>query len=60
MSVKQAHKDFEPVFRFPDIPLVLLVPKSSPHKSAADLIAFAKKTRARSSSAMPVRARPRT
>jgi tripartite-type tricarboxylate transporter receptor subunit TctC len=36
-------KDFEPVFRFPDTPLVLLVPKSSPHKSAADLIAFAKK-----------------
>jgi tripartite-type tricarboxylate transporter receptor subunit TctC len=36
-------KDFDPVFRFPDTPLVLLVPKSSPHKSAADLIAFAKK-----------------
>lgn len=36
-------KDFESVFRFPDTPLVLLVPKSSPHKSAADLIAFAKK-----------------
>ncbi|HSW21326.1 MAG TPA: tripartite tricarboxylate transporter substrate-binding protein, partial [Burkholderiaceae bacterium] len=36
-------KDFEPVFRFPDTPLVLLVPKSSPHKSAAELIAFAKK-----------------
>ena len=37
-------KDFEPVFRFPDTPLVLLVPKSSPHKTAADLIAYAKKT----------------
>jgi len=36
-------KDFEPVFRFPDTPLVLLVPKSSPYKTAADLIAFAKK-----------------
>jgi tripartite-type tricarboxylate transporter receptor subunit TctC len=36
-------KDFEPVLRFPDTPLVLLVPKSSPHKSAADLIAYAKK-----------------
>ncbi len=36
-------KDFDAVFRFPDTPLVLLVPKSSPHKSAADLIAFAKK-----------------
>lgn len=36
-------KDFDPVFRFPDTPLVMLVPKSSPHKSAADLIAFAKK-----------------
>lgn len=36
-------KDFEAVFRFPDTPLVLLVPKSSPHKTAADLIAFAKK-----------------
>jgi len=36
-------KDFDPVFRFPDTPLVLLVPKASPHKSAAELIAFAKK-----------------
>lgn len=36
-------KDFEPVFRFPDTPLVLLVPKASPYKSAADLIAAAKK-----------------
>lgn len=36
-------KDFEAVFRFPDTPLVLLVPKSSPHQSAADLVAFAKK-----------------
>lgn len=36
-------KDFDAVFRFPDTPLVLLVPKSSPHKTAADLIAFAKK-----------------
>lgn len=36
-------KDFEPVFRFPDTPLVLLVPKSSPYKSAAELIAYAKK-----------------
>lgn len=36
-------KDFEPVFRFPDTPLVLLVPKSSPYKTAAELIAFAKK-----------------
>jgi tripartite-type tricarboxylate transporter receptor subunit TctC len=35
-------KDFEPVFRFPDTPLVLLVPKSSPYKTAADLIAAAK------------------
>lgn len=35
-------KDFEPVFRFPDTPLVLLVPKNSPHKTAADLIAYAK------------------
>jgi tripartite-type tricarboxylate transporter receptor subunit TctC len=37
-------KDFEPVFRFPDTPLVLLVPKSSPYKTAADLIAAAKKS----------------
>lgn len=36
-------KDFDPVFRFPDTPMVLLVPKASPHKTAADLIAFAKK-----------------
>lgn len=36
-------KDFDAVFRFPDTPLVLLVPKSSPHKTAADLIAYAKK-----------------
>ena len=36
-------KDFEPVFRFPDTPLVLLVPKASPYKTAGDLIAFAKK-----------------
>lgn len=35
-------KDFEAVFRFPDTPLVLLVPKSSPYKTAADLIAAAK------------------
>ena len=36
-------KDFDPVFRFPDTPLVLLVPKASPYQNAADLIAFAKK-----------------
>ncbi len=36
-------KDFDAVFRFPDTPLVLLVPKSSPYKSATDLIAAAKK-----------------
>jgi tripartite-type tricarboxylate transporter receptor subunit TctC len=36
-------KDFDAVLRFPDTPMVLLVPKSSPHKSAADLIAYAKK-----------------
>ena len=36
-------KDFEPVMRFPDTPMVLLVPKSSPYKSAAELIDFAKK-----------------
>lgn len=36
-------KDFDAVFRFPDTPLVLLVPKASPHKSAAELIAHAKK-----------------
>jgi tripartite-type tricarboxylate transporter receptor subunit TctC len=35
-------KSFDPVFRFPDTPLVLLVPKSSPYKTAADLIAAAK------------------
>ena len=35
-------KDFEPVVRFPDTPMVLLVPKASPYKTAADLIAFAK------------------
>jgi tripartite-type tricarboxylate transporter receptor subunit TctC len=36
-------KDFDPVLRFPDTPMVLLVPKSSPYKTAADLIAYAKK-----------------
>ncbi len=35
-------KDFAPVFRFPDTPLVLLVGKNSPFKSAGDLIAAAK------------------
>lgn len=35
-------KDFDAVFRFPDTPLVLLVPKSSPYKTAAELIAAAK------------------
>lgn len=35
-------KDFEAVFRFPDTPLVLLVPKSSPYKTADALIAAAK------------------
>lgn len=35
-------KDFEPAFRFPDTPLVLLVGKNSPYKTAADLIAAAK------------------
>lgn len=35
-------KDFETVFRFPDTPLVLLVPKASPYQTAADLIAAAK------------------
>lgn len=35
-------KSFEPVFRFPDTPLVMLVGKNSPHKSADDLIAAAK------------------
>ncbi|WP_332681808.1 Bug family tripartite tricarboxylate transporter substrate binding protein, partial [Bosea sp. (in: a-proteobacteria)] len=29
-------KDFEAVFRFPDTPLVLLVPEASPYKTAAD------------------------
>ena len=37
-------KDFEAVFRFPDTPLVLLVPKASPYQTAADLIAAAKAT----------------
>jgi tripartite-type tricarboxylate transporter receptor subunit TctC len=36
-------RDFDPVFRFPDTPLVLLVSKSSPFKSVDELIAFAKK-----------------
>lgn len=36
-------KDFDPVFRFPDTPMVLLVPKTSSFKSAADVVAFAKK-----------------
>lgn len=35
-------KDFEAVFRFPDTPLVLLVPANSPYRTAADLIADAK------------------
>jgi tripartite-type tricarboxylate transporter receptor subunit TctC len=35
--------DFAPVFRFPDTPLVLLVNANSPHRSAGDLIAAAKK-----------------
>ncbi len=35
-------RDFDPVFRFPDTPLVLLVPKASPYQTAADLIAAAK------------------
>ena len=35
-------KDFDPVFRFPDTPLVLLVPKASPFQTAGDLIAAAK------------------
>ena len=35
-------KDFEAVFRFPDTPLVLLVGKNSPYKSADELIAAAK------------------
>jgi tripartite-type tricarboxylate transporter receptor subunit TctC len=37
-------KDFEPVLRFPDTPMVLLVPKSSPYKTADELIAFAKRS----------------
>lgn len=36
-------RDFDPVFRFPDTPLVLLVPRSSPFKTVDELIAFAKK-----------------
>ncbi|WP_415267185.1 tripartite tricarboxylate transporter substrate-binding protein [Acidovorax sacchari] len=36
-------KDFEPVLRFPDTPLVLLVGKNSPYRSAEELIAFGKK-----------------
>lgn len=35
-------KDFEAVFRFPDTPLVLLVGKNSPYKTAGELIAAAK------------------
>jgi len=35
-------KDFDAVFRFPDTPLVLLVGKNSPHKTAEDLIAYGK------------------
>lgn len=35
-------KDFEPVFRFPDTPLVLLVGKQSKFNTAAELIAAAK------------------
>ncbi len=35
-------KDFEAVFRFPDTPLVLLVGRNSPYKSADELIAAAK------------------
>jgi len=36
-------KDFEAVFRFPDTPLVLLVPTNSPYKNAEELVAFGKK-----------------
>lgn len=36
-------KDFEPVLRFPDTPLVLLVGAKSPYQSADELIAFARK-----------------
>lgn len=35
-------KDFEAVFRFPDTPLVLLVGKGSPYKTAEELIAYGK------------------
>ncbi|MCZ2495174.1 tripartite tricarboxylate transporter substrate binding protein BugD [Xylophilus sp. Kf1] len=35
-------KDFEPVFRMPDTPLVLLVGSRSPYRTAAELIAFAR------------------
>ncbi len=35
-------KDFEPTFRFPDTPLVLLVPKASRFQTAGDVIAAAK------------------
>jgi tripartite-type tricarboxylate transporter receptor subunit TctC len=35
-------KDFDAVFRFPDTPMVMLVPQNSPYKSASDVIAFAK------------------
>ncbi|HWP17779.1 MAG TPA: tripartite tricarboxylate transporter substrate-binding protein [Burkholderiaceae bacterium] len=37
-------KDFEPVFRFPDTPLVLLVPKSSPYRSVTDLVEAARRS----------------
>lgn len=36
-------KDFEPVFRFPDTPLVLLVRAGSPYKTPKELIDFARK-----------------
>ena len=35
-------KDFDAVFRFPDTPLVVLVPKASSYQTADDLIAYAK------------------
>lgn len=35
-------KDFEAVFRFPDTPLVMLVGKGSPYKTAEELIAYGK------------------
>lgn len=35
-------KDFDAVFRFPDTPMVLLVGKNSPYKSADELIAYAR------------------